>query len=72
MRLAVLRETDPSERRVALVPSDVPALVEAGWEVCVEAEAGAGSRVSAMTPTAMQGHRSNPTAEHSFKTPGAC
>ena len=46
MRLAVLRETDPRERRVALVPSDVPALVEAGWEVCVEAGSGAGSGFS--------------------------
>lgn len=43
MRLAVLRETHPKERRVALVPSDVAALVEAGWEVRVEGGAGAGS-----------------------------
>ena len=41
MRLAVLRENHPSERRVALVPSQIPALVEAGWEVCVQSGAGA-------------------------------
>ena len=40
MRLAVLRENDPKERRVALAPAHVPALAEAGWEVLVEEGAG--------------------------------
>ncbi len=40
MRAAVLRETDPQERRVGLAPSHIPALVEAGWEVRVESGAG--------------------------------
>ena len=40
MRLAVLRETHPLERRVALVPSQISVLTEAGWEVRVEAGAG--------------------------------
>lgn len=40
MRLAVLRENDPKERRVALAPAHVPALTQAGWEVLVEEGAG--------------------------------
>ena len=41
MRLAVLRESDPKERRVALAPAHIPALADGGWEVGVEAGAGA-------------------------------
>ncbi len=40
MRLAVLRENDPKELRVALAPAHVPALADAGWEVLVETGAG--------------------------------
>lgn len=43
MRLAVLRETDPDEQRVALAPAHIPKLVGAGWEVCVESGAGLGA-----------------------------
>lgn len=41
MRIAVLRETAPGERRVALVPAGVTRLVRAGHEVRVEQGAGA-------------------------------
>ena len=40
MRIVVLRETAPGERRVALVPESVKKLVQAGYEVAVEAGAG--------------------------------
>jgi NAD(P) transhydrogenase subunit alpha len=41
MKIAVLRETFPGERRVALVPGVLPALAKVGWQVVVEAGAGA-------------------------------
>ncbi|MFO0902600.1 MAG: NAD(P) transhydrogenase subunit alpha [Pirellulales bacterium] len=41
MRIAVLGETFPGERRVALTPANVPALLKAGAEVWVESQAGA-------------------------------
>ncbi len=41
MKLAVPTETRPGERRVGLVPDVVKKLVGAGWEVCVQAGAGA-------------------------------
>jgi proton-translocating NAD(P)+ transhydrogenase subunit alpha len=41
MIVGVPRETFPGERRVALVPSSVPALAKGGLEVTVEAGAGA-------------------------------
>jgi len=40
MRIAVVRETAPGERRVALVPESCKKLVQAGYEVVVEAGAG--------------------------------
>jgi NAD(P) transhydrogenase subunit alpha len=40
MQVAVLKETYPGERRVALVPADVPKLAKSGIEVLVEAGAG--------------------------------
>jgi NAD(P) transhydrogenase subunit alpha len=40
MKVAVLKETFPGERRVALVPGVIPALTKAGLEVEVEAGAG--------------------------------
>jgi len=40
MRIAVLKETYPGERRVALVPSNVPGILKAGCEVFVESGAG--------------------------------
>src|SRR4030095_4527875 len=44
--VGVLRETEPGERRVALVPDGVKVLVKAGLEVWVEAGAGAGAGIS--------------------------
>ena len=41
MRVAVLRETTPGERRVALVPEAVSRLGQAGFSVAVERGAGA-------------------------------
>jgi NAD(P) transhydrogenase subunit alpha len=41
MRIGLLRESAPGERRVALVPENVTRLVKAGHEVRVEASAGA-------------------------------
>ena len=43
MKIAVPREIAPGERRVALTPDAVAALVKAGLEVSVEAGAGAGA-----------------------------
>lgn len=40
MKVAVVRETYPGERRVALVPAVVPSLTKAGWNVLLEAGAG--------------------------------
>jgi len=40
MIVAALKETFPGERRVALVPGSVGPLVQAGWEVRIEAGAG--------------------------------
>ncbi len=40
MRIAVPRETAPGERRVALVPESSKKLIQAGYEVAVEAGAG--------------------------------
>ncbi|NIP78817.1 MAG: NAD(P)(+) transhydrogenase (Re/Si-specific) subunit alpha, partial [Gemmatimonadetes bacterium] len=40
MKVAVLKETRAGERRVALVPQGVKALVKAGMEVSIEAGAG--------------------------------
>ena len=43
MKIAVLRETAPGERRVALVPETLAPLKKAGLDVLVEAGAGAGA-----------------------------
>jgi NAD(P) transhydrogenase subunit alpha len=43
MQVAVLKETFPGERRVAVVPGVVPALAKAGVEVLVESGAGTGT-----------------------------
>src|ERR1700684_262125 len=40
MKVAVVKESAPGERRVALVPETVPKLVQAGLEVIVEEGAG--------------------------------
>ena len=40
MKVAVLKETAPGERRVAVVPAGVPALAKAGLTVAVESGAG--------------------------------
>ena len=41
MRIGIPRETFPNERRVALIPASIPALSKKGFEVLVEAGAGA-------------------------------
>lgn len=46
MIVGVLRETEPGERRVALVPEGVKTLVKAGLEVRVESGAGAGASLA--------------------------
>jgi NAD(P) transhydrogenase subunit alpha len=43
MKIAVLKETFPGERRVAIVPGVVPALAKAGVDLLVESGAGAGT-----------------------------
>ena len=43
MKVAVVKESAPGERRVALVPETVPRLVQAGLEVLVERGAGDGA-----------------------------
>src|SRR5258707_4525800 len=43
MKVAVVKETGPAERRVALVPEAVAKLRSAGHEVLVQAGAGAGA-----------------------------
>ena len=40
MKVALLRETFPGERRVALVPALIPSLAKQGWQTIVEAGAG--------------------------------
>ncbi|RIK85206.1 MAG: Re/Si-specific NAD(P)(+) transhydrogenase subunit alpha [Planctomycetota bacterium] len=40
MKAAVLRETYPGERRVAIVPALVPAMAKIGWQVVLEPGAG--------------------------------
>ena len=46
MKVAVLKETFPGERRVALVPAAIPPLLKAGLEIAVEAGAGAAAGFS--------------------------
>ena len=41
MRIAVPRETAPGERRVALVPESCKKLIQAGYDISIEAGAGA-------------------------------
>ena len=43
MRVAVPKETDTGERRVALVPDSVGRLTAAGFTIAVERDAGAGA-----------------------------
>ncbi len=40
MKVAVVKESYPGERRVALVPNMVPLLTKAGWQVLLESGAG--------------------------------
>ena len=40
MKVAVVKETFPGERRVALIPAVLPSLTKAGWHVLLEAGAG--------------------------------
>ena len=46
MKVAVLKETFPGERRVALVPAAVGPLLKAGLEVVVESAAGEAAGIS--------------------------
>ncbi len=46
MLIGVPKETWPGEKRTALVPANVKKLVKMGIDVCVEAGAGAGSRLA--------------------------
>ncbi|MDZ7779348.1 MAG: Re/Si-specific NAD(P)(+) transhydrogenase subunit alpha [Gemmatimonadota bacterium] len=46
MKVAVLKETRPGERRVALVPKGVEELIRAGGEVRIEAGAGEGAGIT--------------------------
>src|SRR5687768_3620850 len=48
MRIAVPKETAPREQRVALVPESCRKLVQAGYQVAVEA--GAGEAAGALDP----------------------
>ncbi|MFH1740342.1 MAG: Re/Si-specific NAD(P)(+) transhydrogenase subunit alpha [bacterium] len=41
MKIGLLKETFPNERRVALIPSGIPALTKKGYEVVLESGAGA-------------------------------
>ena len=43
IRIGVLKETPPGEKRVALVPGDLKAVLALGAEVLIEKDAGAGS-----------------------------
>ena len=52
MKVAVVKENAPGERRVALVPETVPRLAQAGLEVLVEAGAGDGAWFPDSTYTA--------------------
>jgi NAD(P) transhydrogenase subunit alpha len=40
MRIAVLKETTPGERRVALVPESCKKLIQAGYQISIESDAG--------------------------------
>jgi H+-translocating NAD(P) transhydrogenase subunit alpha len=52
MKVAVVKESAPGERRVALVPETVPRLIKAGLEVLVEEGAGDGAWFPDSTYTA--------------------
>ena len=40
MRIAVLRELAPGERRVALVPESCKKLMQSGYQIAIESDAG--------------------------------
>jgi len=46
MKVAVVRESFPGERRVAIVPNLVPLLTKAGWQVLLETGAGAAATLA--------------------------
>ena len=46
MKIAILSETSPGERRVAASPDTVKAYVKKGLKVAVQAGAGAGAHIS--------------------------
>ena len=62
MRIGVPKETAPGERRVALVPESCKKLMQAGYEVAIEAGAGDDAGLSPTPPTARRAPPSRPTA----------
>jgi len=68
MKVSVLKETYPGERRVALIPANVPQLMKAGLEVIIESDAGAAAGFSD------QQYRDKGAAissrEHALQSPG--
>ena len=41
MKIGVLKENKPNEKRVALTPSAVTKIKKLGYEICIESNAGA-------------------------------
>ena len=66
MIIGVPRETFPGERRVALTPAVIPSLAKAGFEVAIEAGAGASAGYTDAAYTA-KGGKLLPTREDVFK-----
>lgn len=67
MQVAVLKETCPGERRVALVPADVPKLAKAGIEVLIEPGAGEATGIADATYVA-KGARVAASRDAAFAT----
>src|SRR5690242_2927813 len=66
MIIGVPRESFPGERRVALVPAVIPSLAKAGFEVAIEAGAGASAGYTDAAYTA-KGGKLVPTREEVFQ-----
>ena len=71
MIIAVPKETFPGERRVALVPASVPALIKSGVRVQIEA-AQACRPASRTTRIGRPGRKSSPIAGNCFSRPTSC
>ena len=46
MKISVIRETDPAERRIPLLPASVGKLVKLGAEIAIESRLGASINIS--------------------------